>query len=115
MTSLLPSFISRSFIATALLLANLLLASTLAVAGDTGAADGGAKVPAAQIQSAPVNLNTADVQTLARLNGVGEKKAADIIAYREAHGRFNTVEDLLQVKGIGERTLEKNRNLLTVK
>ncbi len=63
--------------------------------------------------STPININTADVAMLAALNGVGDKKAADIVAYREAHGKFGKVEDLLNVKGIGEKTLEKNRSLLT--
>lgn len=77
-----------------------------------------AKPIAESVQVAPVttavNINTADVVTLAALNGVGEKKAADIIAYREANGKFVKIEDLLNVKGIGEKTLEKNRPYLSV-
>jgi len=61
-----------------------------------------------------ININTANVETLAALNGVGEKKAAEIIAYRDANGKFAKVEDLLNVKGIGEKTLEKNRERLSV-
>lgn len=72
----------------------------------------------AQVQTAPVasviNLNKADLQTLAQLNGVGEKKAEAIIAYREAKGGFKSVDELLSVKGIGEKLLEKNRSLLSV-
>jgi competence protein ComEA len=63
---------------------------------------------------APINLNTADAATLTLLNGVGDKKAADIVAYRQARGKFSRVEDLLNVKGIGEKTLEKNRDRLIV-
>jgi len=61
-----------------------------------------------------INLNKADVQTLAQLNGVGEKKAQAIIAYRESNGGFKTVDELVNVKGIGEKILEKNRALLSV-
>jgi len=63
----------------------------------------------------PVNINTADAPTLAaNLNGVGQSKAAAIVAYRKAHGPFHAIEDLALVKGIGSKTVEKNRdNLLT--
>lgn len=58
----------------------------------------------------PVNVNTADAITLAaELKGVGEKTAAAIVAYREANGPFATVEDLKNVKGIGDAIIEKNR------
>lgn len=58
----------------------------------------------------PVDINTADAATLAdALNGVGEKKAATIVAHREAHGPFRSVEDLAEVQGIGNGTVEKNR------
>lgn len=64
---------------------------------------------------AKVNLNSADAQTLAReLNGIGEAKARAIVEYREAKGAFSTVDELLEVKGIGSATLEKNRERLTV-
>jgi len=63
----------------------------------------------------PVNINTADAATLsARLNGVGESKAEAIVAYREEHGAFKTIDQLAQVKGIGLKTVEKNREMLTV-
>lgn len=63
---------------------------------------------------AVINLNKADVQTLAQLHGVGEKKAEAIIAYRQANGGFKSVDELSKVKGIGEKTLEKNRSRLSV-
>jgi competence protein ComEA len=63
----------------------------------------------------PVNINTADAATMAaRLNGVGESKAEAIVAYREEHGAFKSVDQLAQVKGIGLKTVEKNREMLTV-
>ncbi len=58
----------------------------------------------------PVNVNTADAETLAvELNGIGPAKAQAIIEYREKHGPFKSPEDLSLVKGIGERTVELNR------
>ncbi len=56
-----------------------------------------------------VDINKADVETLVLLKGVGEKRAKAIVAYRELHGEFNTIDDLLNVKGIGEQMLEHNR------
>lgn len=58
----------------------------------------------------PVNVNTADAETIAReLQGVGPAKARAIVSYREENGPFETVDDLLKVKGIGEKVLEDNR------
>ena len=63
----------------------------------------------------PVNINTADSSELATaIVGVGEKKAAVIVQYREAHGPFTSVDELAMVKGIGAGTLEKNRHNLMV-
>lgn len=60
--------------------------------------------------AAPVNINTADAATLAAgLQGVGPAKAEAIIAYRDANGPFKQADDLLNVKGIGQKTLEQNR------
>ncbi len=57
-----------------------------------------------------VNINTADAETIAaELNGVGLSKAKAIIEYRSKHGPFRSADDLSLVKGIGERTVEKNR------
>ncbi|MGH2065875.1 helix-hairpin-helix domain-containing protein [Aerococcus sp. L_4] len=61
-----------------------------------------------------VNINTADTTMLQTLSGIGEKRAADIINYRETNGLFKTVDDLDQVSGIGEKTMEKLRPLITV-
>lgn len=61
-----------------------------------------------------VNINTADTTMLQTLSGIGEKRAADIINYRETNGLFETVDDLDQVSGIGEKTMEKLRHLITV-
>ena len=65
-------------------------------------------------EPATVNINTATVETLAALDGVGEAKAQAIIDYRSKNGPFQSAEDLVQVSGIGERTLQKNVDRLTV-
>ena len=58
----------------------------------------------------PVNINTADAQTIAdSLNGIGIKKAEAIVAYREKNGDFKTIESLTAVSGVGEKTVEKNK------
>jgi competence protein ComEA len=67
-------------------------------------------LPAAQA----VNINTAGKAELMAVRGIGEKRAEAIIAYREQHGPFKSVEDLENVQGIGSAILEDNRELLTV-
>ncbi len=57
-----------------------------------------------------INLNTATAAELCRLNGIGESRAQAIIQYREENGAFQTVDELTQVSGIGESTLEKIRD-----
>ncbi|MBL4759556.1 MAG: helix-hairpin-helix domain-containing protein [Mariprofundaceae bacterium] len=54
-----------------------------------------------------VDLNTASAAQLQELHGIGVKTAAAIVAYREAHGSFKSVDDLTHVKGIGEKKLSK--------
>ena len=61
-----------------------------------------------------VNLNTADAATLDTLPRVGPAMAERIIQWREANGRFTAVEDLLNVTGIGEKTFESLKGLVTV-
>jgi len=62
-----------------------------------------------------VNINTADAETIAaELNGVGLSKAKAIVEYRAKHGPFRSVDDLSLVKGIGERTVDKNRSDIQV-
>ena len=62
----------------------------------------------------PVNINTASVHHLQRISGIGETKAMAIVEYREAHGGFKSVDELVNVSGIGEKTLETMRDKLTV-
>jgi competence protein ComEA len=62
-----------------------------------------------------VNINNADAQMLTDgLKGVGPKKAEAIIQWRERNGGFNSLEQLLEVKGIGEKTLQDNRPNMTL-
>ena len=65
-------------------------------------------------QAAPVNLNTADAEELATLPGIGPATAQKIIAYRESVGAFQSTEELMQVDGIGEKTFQKLKELVTV-
>ena len=62
----------------------------------------------------PININTADLEELQMLSGIGETKARAITAYREAYGDFTSVDDLLNVSGIGEKILDKIRDYITV-
>ena len=63
-----------------------------------------------------VNINAADAGTLARaLKGVGRVRAEAIVNYRETYGPFGSVEDLLDVKGIGQSVVDKNRDRIILK
>ena len=63
--------------------------------------------------TAKVNINTASVQQLATLPGVGEKVAARIVEYRQKSGGFKTPAELVNVRGIGEKNLHKIEAYLT--
>jgi len=70
---------------------------------------------AAKAQGEKIDLNGADAPTLQReLAGVGEAKAKAIVAYRETNGPFASVDELLEVKGIGKAILDRNREKLQV-
>lgn len=76
-----------------------------------------AKSTAASLPTLPrlININTASESELAQLDGIGAKKAQDIILYREMMGGFTHIDDLDNVKGIGKATVDKNRHRLTVR
>ena len=69
---------------------------------------------AAQEKAPRVNINTAGVEELTSLPGIGPSYAKRIVEFREKNGPFKKVEDLLNVQGIGEKTLEKIRDKVVV-
>ena len=68
----------------------------------------------AAVAAEPVDINRADAAQLATLNGVGPAKAESIVAYREKNGPFQSVDQLAEVKGIGLKTVDKNRDMLRI-
>lgn len=73
-----------------------------------------AEEQAAEAEAAiyPIDVNTADAETLELLPGIGPEKAAAIVEWRTENGPFTQPEDLLEVSGIGEATLEQIRSLI---
>ena len=69
-------------------------------------------VNAAEVKK--ININTASAEQLAQLKGIGPSHAAKIVAYREKNGPFKMPEDLRQVSGIGQKTVEANQELIIV-
>ncbi|MEA1021942.1 competence protein ComEA [Bacillus subtilis] len=76
---------------------------------------GGVSVQSDGGKGALVNINTATLEELQGISGVGPSKAEAIIAYREENGRFQTIEDITMVSGIGEKSFEKIKSSITVK
>jgi competence protein ComEA len=64
--------------------------------------------------SGKINLNKATTAELSQLKGIGMKYAERIVEFRDKNGPFKKVEDLLKVQGIGPKTLEKNKDRITV-
>lgn len=67
-----------------------------------------------ELENGLVNINTANLHRFWSIDGIGETKARAIIKYREENGNFSSVDDLVNVSGIGEKTLERIRKYLTV-
>ena len=96
-----------------LLLLNTLLAALLLVAAP--ALTAAQEVPDTSEAIAQLDINKADAAAIAAaLDGVGLVKAQEIVAYREMFGSFRTVEELLEVKGIGSATVERNRHRILI-
>lgn len=72
-----------------------------------------ASAPSGGIKS-KVNLNSASREELMTLRGIGEAKADDIIRYREVHGRFETIRDIMKISGIKDSAFEKIKEDITV-
>ncbi|MEH2999956.1 helix-hairpin-helix domain-containing protein [Bacillus pumilus] len=71
--------------------------------------------PSGKEKSQGVNVNQADAAELQTINGIGPAKAEAIITYREEHGEFQQIEDLRNISGFGEKTIERLKSELTVK
>jgi competence protein ComEA len=84
------------------------------VAAGAGLPGGAGDAGGAPVPGAPVDLNTATAEQLDTLPGVGPATASAIIAHREQHGPFTSVDQLLDVRGIGEAKLEQLRDLVSV-
>ena len=73
-----------------------------------------ATAKAAQSEARPIDLNTADSAALESVPGIGKSLSQRILAFREKNGAFQSVDDLLKVQGIGEKSIQKLRPYLTV-
>ncbi len=62
-----------------------------------------------------VNVNSANSAQLQTLNGIGPSKAQEILKYRKAHGGFKTVDELVDVKGIGPKTLQNMKTQVSIR
>ena len=71
-------------------------------------------LPVALFAGGTVDINTADKETLMSLSGIGESFAESIIEYREQNGGFKAVQELTNIRGIGQTLVERNRELLRV-
>ncbi|MHA5094207.1 helix-hairpin-helix domain-containing protein [Oenococcus oeni] len=64
---------------------------------------------------AQIDINTADLSALQTINGIGEKKAEEIVKYREEHGKFKSIDDLKNISGFGDKTVEKLNDYVFIK
>ena len=74
----------------------------------------GSDSKAVQSSSGKININTAGVKELMTLSGIGEAKASDIISYREEHGPFSDISDIMKIQGIKEGIYHKIKNKITI-
>jgi len=113
-----PELLRKKSLAAMATLALALMGALVAVAGCPSAfAEPPQQVATHESQPAAgrVNINSADAKTLAeKLRGVGETRAMEIVRHRETYGPFASAEELTEVKGIGQSTLDRNRDLITL-
>lgn len=82
--------------------------------GSVGTNAGSGNSNSMQSSSEKININTASVEELKKINGIGDSKANSIISYREQNGGFSSIEDLKNVDGIGEKMFEKMKEQVDV-
>ena len=82
--------------------------------GTFGGVSGEETVKNTESSDGKVNINTADKTQLMTLPGIGESKAAAIITYRETHGSFQSIEELMEINGIKEGVFQKIRDMITI-
>ena len=100
----------RSQIVTALVLVLALTGATAMPA--TAAPPAAPKATASEAR--PIDINTADSAALESVPGIGKSLSQRILAFREKNGPFQSVDDLLKVQGVGEKSIQKPRPYLTV-
>lgn len=102
---------SNTFFKAFAILLLLLCAALPAISGPAAVENPASKA----VMQGTVNINTADAAQLTLLPGIGPKAADSIVAYRGSIGSFTSIDDLVKVKGIGSKTLEKLRPYLSLK
>jgi len=102
----------RRILIAMVILASIVMVPSIASAQAAKATASAAKPKATA--SSPVNLNSASVAQLQTLPGIGGSTAQRIVEYRQKNGSFKKIEELMNVKGIGEKSFLKLRPLITV-
>lgn len=105
------TFLTSLFLGASLVISTAYAGDAASLASTTSAP---AKPAASAQTSDKVNINTASVESLTTVKGLGNSKAQAIVSYREKNGSFHKLEDLLNVPGIGDKVLEKIKPQLTL-